>query len=63
MAIDGDKFDLEDQSEVEVWTRSLGITEDELRRAVQAAGTEVGPLYDHIQRMKAASNDPMGKAA
>jgi hypothetical protein len=55
-----DHFNLEDPSAVEVWTRSLGITEADLRRAVQAVGTEVGALYDHIQRMKAASNDPMG---
>ena len=58
-----DHFDLEDQSSIDTWTRSLGITEDELRQAVAAAGTEVGPLYDHIQRVKRAANDPMGKAA
>ena len=48
----GDRFNLEDRSTVEIWTQSLGITEEELRRAVEAAGTEVGNLYDHIQRFK-----------
>lgn len=47
-----DHFDLADRKTVALWTQSLGITEDELRRAVEAAGTEVGHLYDHIKRFK-----------
>ena len=62
-----DHFNLEDRSAVETWTRSLGITEEELRLAVEAAGTEVGSLYDYIQRVRAASRDSgrllQGKAA
>jgi hypothetical protein len=50
--LEGDRIDLTNQAVVEVWTRSLGITPDELRRAVQAVGSEVGPVYDYVKRAK-----------
>ena len=50
-----DILDLGDAQTVAVWTRSLEISEDDLRRAVDAVGPAIGPLYDHIKRSRRGS--------
>jgi hypothetical protein len=49
---DGDIVHLEDPQVVETWTRSLGISREELQRAVAEAGPSTGAVYDYIQRKR-----------
>jgi hypothetical protein len=35
---DRDRIDMSDEDEVRNWTKSLGVSKEELQRAVQAAG-------------------------
>ena len=46
----GDIVHLDDAQEVETWTRSLGISREDLERAVAAVGTSTGAVYDYIGR-------------
>lgn len=50
---DRDLIDLNDPDEVRNWTRSLGVTKDELQRAVEAVGNSSVKVYDHIGRNRA----------
>ena len=47
---DRDRIDLDDPDEVRNWTTSLGVTKEELQRAVEAVGTTPGKVYDYIGR-------------
>ena len=47
---DRDLIDMNDSDEVRNWTRSLGVTKDELQRAVEAVGNSSVKVYDHIGR-------------
>ena len=49
---DEDIVHLDDPHEVEVWTSSLGISREELERAVAAVGTSTGAVYDFIGRSR-----------
>jgi hypothetical protein len=45
-----DEVDFEDPNEVQRWTKSLGVDEEALRRAVEAVGTSFGRVYDYVIR-------------
>lgn len=45
-----DVVDLGDAGDIELWTRSLGISREDLERAVAAVGPAAGDVYDFIAR-------------
>jgi hypothetical protein len=45
---DRDRIDLKDEDEVRNWTQSLGVSKDELQRAVQAAGTNAEKVREWL---------------
>jgi hypothetical protein len=48
---DRDRIDLNDPDEVRNWTKSLGVSKEELERAVQAAGSNVADkVREHLGR-------------
>jgi len=47
---DRDRIDMNDPDEVRNWTQSLGVTKEELQRAVEAVGTTAGKVYDYLGR-------------
>ena len=47
---DADSISLDDANVVETWTRSLGVTEEDLHRAVAAVGPATGAVYDYLNR-------------
>lgn len=47
---DRDRIDMNDPDEVRNWTRSLGVTKDELQNAVEAVGNAAGKVYDYLGR-------------
>ena len=47
---DRDRIDINDPDEVRNWTQSLGVTKEELQRAVEAVGTTAGKVYDYLGR-------------
>ena len=47
---DRDRIDINDPDEVRNWTKSLGVTKEELQRAVEAVGTTAGKVYDYLGR-------------
>jgi len=47
---DRDRIDINDPDEVRNWTKSLGVTKEELQRAVEAVGTTPGKVYDYLGR-------------
>jgi hypothetical protein len=49
---DADSIQLDDARVVETWTRSLGITEEDLQRAVATVGTSTGAVYDYLNRTR-----------
>ena len=51
---DRDRIDLNDPDEVRNWTQSLGVTKEELQRAVEAVGTTAGKVYDYLGRKRAS---------
>jgi hypothetical protein len=51
---DRDYVDIENDEDVEMWTRSLGISRLELQRAVEIAGPAAGQVYDYINRDRRA---------
>ena len=42
-------IDVRDPAQVEHWSKSLGVTPDQLRDVVAAAGDEVEAVRQHIQ--------------
>ena len=44
----GDKINLADAVEVELWSKLLGLYPDELKRAVETVGPEYGDLVAHL---------------
>ncbi len=50
---DRDRIDINDPDEVRNWTKSLGVTKEELQRAVEAVGTTAGKVYDYLGRNRA----------
>jgi hypothetical protein len=45
-----DVVHLDDEREVANWTKSLGISREDLERAVAAVGPSTGAVYDYIGR-------------
>jgi hypothetical protein len=45
---DNKRIDLGDRNEVRNWTKSLNVTEDELRRAVERVGTAAEKVREHL---------------
>ena len=52
---DRDRIDINDPDEVRNWTKSLGVTKEELQRAVEAVVTTPGKVYDYLGRQRSAS--------
>ena len=49
-----DFVDIEDPKDVETWTRSLGISRQDLEQAVLTVGPSVGRVYDSLGRARSA---------
>ena len=49
---DRDRIDMNDPDEVRNWTKSLGVTREELQRAVEAVGNTAGKVYDYLGRSR-----------
>jgi hypothetical protein len=45
---DRDRIDMNDPDEVRNWTKALGITKEELQRAVEAAGPTAARVRAHL---------------
>ena len=45
---DRDRIDMSDEDEVRNWTKSLGVSKDELQRAVQAAGDRADKVREWL---------------
>lgn len=45
---DRDRIDMNDPDEVRNWTRSLGVSKEELNRAVQAVGDRADKVRSHL---------------
>ena len=49
---DRDRIDINDPDEVRNWTKSLGVSKEELQRAVDAVGNTAGKVYDFLGRSR-----------
>jgi len=47
---DRDRINIHENYEVEYWTKTLGISAEELRKAVETAGTSVEAVRKHIKK-------------
>lgn len=47
---DRDRINIHENYEVEYWTKTLGISAEELRKAVKAAGTSADAVRKHIKK-------------
>jgi hypothetical protein len=45
---DRDRIDMSDPDEVRNWTKSLGVTKEELQKAVQAAGDRAEKVREYL---------------
>ena len=45
---DRSRIDINDPDEVRNWTKSLGVTKEELERAVKAAGPVADKVREHL---------------
>lgn len=45
---DRDRINLSEDYEIQYWTRELGVSERELRAAVDAVGNTSGAVRDHL---------------
>ena len=50
-----DSVNLHDESDVQSWTQALGITREELERAVAAVGNATGAVYDYVNRHRSSA--------
>ena len=46
---DRDRIDMSDPDEVRNWTESLGVSREELQRAVQAAGDRADKVREYLR--------------
>jgi len=46
---DRDRIDINDPDEVRNWTKSLGVSKEELEAAVRAAGTQADKVREHLR--------------
>jgi hypothetical protein len=49
-APDRDRIDINDPDEVRNWTKSLGVSKEELQKAVEAAGTNASKVREFLSR-------------
>ena len=47
---DRKRIDLDQDSELRYWTRELGVTEEELKQAVRAAGTQIETVRRYLDK-------------
>jgi len=47
---DASRINLSEDYEVRYWTEALGVSEDELRIAVQAAGSSTKAVREHLAK-------------
>ena len=47
---DRDRIDMNDPDEVRNWTKSLGVSKEDLQKAVQAAGTSASKVREYLSR-------------
>ena len=48
-APDRDRIDIHDPDEVRNWTKSLGVTKEQLQQAVQAVGDRAEKVREHLR--------------
>ncbi|HUQ27812.1 MAG TPA: DUF3606 domain-containing protein [Usitatibacter sp.] len=48
-APDRDRIDINDPDEVRNWTQSLGVSKEELQKAVEAAGTTASKVREYLK--------------
>ena len=48
-APDRDRIDMHDPDEVRNWTKSLGVSKEELQNAVQAVGDRAEKVREHLR--------------
>jgi hypothetical protein len=46
---DRNRIDIHDPDEVRNWTKSLGVTKEELERAVQQVGVSADKVREHLR--------------
>ena len=46
---DNRRIDVNDRNEMRNWMKSLNVTEDELRRAVEKVGTSADKVREHLR--------------
>jgi hypothetical protein len=49
-APDRDRININENYEVEYWTKTLGISADELKKAVKSAGTSADAVRQHLKK-------------
>jgi len=47
--LDNKRIDINDPQEVRNWCKSLGCTESELKKAVNAVGTSAAKVREHLE--------------
>lgn len=47
---DRDRININENYEVEYWTKTLGISAEELKKAVQSAGTSSDAVRQHLKK-------------
>ena len=47
---DNKRIDVNDRDEMRNWTKSLGVTEEQLREAVTRAGTSADKVREHLRK-------------
>ncbi|WEF31585.1 DUF3606 domain-containing protein [Pseudoduganella chitinolytica] len=48
---DRNRINVNEPWELRYWTKELGLSEDELREAVKAAGTSVNAVREHVGKL------------
>ncbi|AVR99031.1 DUF3606 domain-containing protein [Pseudoduganella armeniaca] len=48
---DRSRINVNEPWELRYWTKELGLSEDELREAVKAAGTSVNAVREHVGKL------------
>jgi hypothetical protein len=46
---DNRRIDLNDRNELRNWTKSLNVSEDQLRRAVETVGSSADKVREHLR--------------
>jgi len=47
---DNKRIDLNDSDEIRNWTKSLGVTEEQLREVVTRVGTSAGKVREYLRK-------------